>query len=80
MKWDYVLVSVVDEEPFVSETLWENGDEGWELVSAYPKDGSVKLYFKRQSVAPLCKDCGRPATKDIAASCGQHVCPINNLA
>lgn len=45
--WDYVVVSVVDESPFVEEVLWEQGDEGYELVSAYPIDRCVKLYFKR---------------------------------
>lgn len=45
--WDYALVSVVDESPFVEEALWCKGDEGYELVSAYPIDGCVKLYFKR---------------------------------
>jgi hypothetical protein len=47
LKWDYALVSVVDESPFVEEALWEKGDEGYELVNAYPIDGSVKLYFKK---------------------------------
>ena len=46
-KWDYALVSVIDEEPWISEAMWEHGDEGWELVSAYSSEGSVKLYFKK---------------------------------
>lgn len=46
-KWNYLLVSVSDEGPWVEESLWTHGAEGWELVSAYTKDGSVKLYFKK---------------------------------
>ena len=47
MKWDYALVSVIDESPFLEQAIWEKGDEGYELVTAYPIDGCVKLYFKK---------------------------------
>jgi hypothetical protein len=47
MEWDYSLVRVVDEEPFVSEVLWQKGDEGWELVSVVHVDGGFALFFKK---------------------------------
>ena len=46
-KWEHTIVRVVDESPFLEETLWEHGDEGYELVAAYPQDGCVRLYFKK---------------------------------
>jgi hypothetical protein len=58
-KWDYALVSVIDEEPWISEAMWEQGDEGWELVSAYSINGSVKLYFKRKSDNEIAQDAMR---------------------
>lgn len=52
MKWDYCLVRCIDEEPFVSESMWEKGDEGWELVSAYRhEEGSLTMIYKRPDAA-----------------------------
>ena len=39
---------VVDESPFVEEAIWDQEEEGYELVTAYPQDGCVRLYFKRE--------------------------------
>ena len=47
MKWDYCYVRVVPEQQHVAESLWEKGDEGWELVSVHVFDESVHLFFKK---------------------------------
>lgn len=50
-KWDYCYVRVVNEQKWVSESLWEQGKQGWELVSAQLEtDGKYRtmhLFFKR---------------------------------
>ena len=46
-KWAHILVRVVDQSPFVEETLWDHGDQGYELVAAYQQAGCVRLYFKK---------------------------------
>ena len=45
--WEHTIVGVVDESPFVEEAIWAQEDDGYELVTAYPQDGCVRLYFKR---------------------------------
>lgn len=47
-RWDYCVVRVVAEEPFVSECLWEHGDKGWQLASTQNVDGTIWLYFTRK--------------------------------
>lgn len=46
-RWDYALINVTDEGPWVAETLWEEGKKGWELVAVTRSDGCVQLFFKR---------------------------------
>jgi hypothetical protein len=46
--WDHELVRVVDEQQWITETLHEHSEEGWELVAVAHVEGpSVYLYFKR---------------------------------
>ena len=46
-KWEHTIVRVVDESPFLEEAIWEHEEDGYELVTAYPQDGCVRLYFKK---------------------------------
>ena len=47
-KWEHAMVRVVDESPHIEEAIWEQEKDGYELVTAYPQDGCVRLYFKRE--------------------------------
>jgi hypothetical protein len=50
-QWDYAYVRVVDEQRWITECLWEQGREGWDLASVVHFQGTAHLYFKRQLVA-----------------------------
>jgi hypothetical protein len=45
--WIYAVVRVTDDLAAVAAALYENGQQGWELVSVTHAEGCFDLFFKR---------------------------------